>query len=326
MQLSIVVLTHNRRRLLCRCLRTLLAQDWPSDQYEIIVADDGSTDGSGEMVRELAASHPGLRYYWQPRCGVAGARNLGLRNARGALISFVADDYELAPDYVRTVIGLFDGRRDRMVVRFKVMGADADFSRRVSSLYYDLGYVRRLAVWGVARQPARIFRALASFEERATEDHGLEPAGGACFRREVFERAGWFNESFERAEDSEFGDRLRAHGIRIFYYPHHVIRHHWEPFPRAALAKAFRSGRFRFLYHQRMAGSGGFRQSWPALVMEKIAAAAGLLVYAARHGLLGKIVLYSPLLASIELANKLGFFCEAWRWRGRAAAPAPKCL
>jgi GT2 family glycosyltransferase len=312
--LSIVVLTHNRRRLLYRCLRSLLAQDWPSDQFEIIVADDGSTDGTRELVEELAVSHPTLRYYWQQRRGVAGARNLGLRHAGGSWISFVADDYELAPDYIRTVMGLFAGRPDRMVVRFKVVGVGSDFGSRAGAFYQDLSLVRRLAVWGVNRKPARIFWALASFRERATEEHGLEPAGGACFRREVFEQVGWFDESFQRAEDSEFGQRLRAHGIRIFYYPQHVIRHYVEPFPRAALAKAYRSGRFRFHYYQQLKpGAYGLRQNWPALAVEKAAAAAGLLVYCARSGKLGRLLVYAPFLASIELANKLGFLREAWR-------------
>jgi GT2 family glycosyltransferase len=325
--LSIVVLTHNRRESLRRCLRSLALQDWPAEEFEIIVADDGSSDGTPETVRGLAASQPNLRYYWQVRRGVAGARNLGLRHARGAWIAFVADDYELAPDYIRTIMRLFAEQPERMIVRFKVVGAGSDFGSRAAGLYYELGYVRRLAVWGVARRPARIFRALAGYQERATAEHGLEPAGAACFRREVFERAGGFDESFERAEDTEFGERLRAHGIPVFYYPHHVIRHHLEPFPRAALAKAYRSGRYRCLYYRRVGASGvGVRPGWFALAVEKAAAAAGLLVYCARSNLLGKLLLYSPCLAAIELANKLGFLRQALRRRETApAAPPSRC-
>lgn len=321
--LSIVVLTHNRRELLRRCLRSLALQDWPAEKFEIIVADDGSSDGTPELVRGLAACRANLRYYWQPRRGVAGARNLGLRHARGSFVSFVADDYELASDYIRTAMRLFAEQPERMVVRFKVVGAGSDFGSRASSLYYELGYVRRLAVWGVARRPARIFWALAAHRERATEEHGLEPAGAACFRREVFERAGWFDESFERAEDTEFGERLRAHGIPIHYYPQHIIRHHLEPFPRAALAKAYRSGRYRYLYYRRVGVAGGGAPSgWFALGVEKAAAVAGLLVHCARNGLLGKLLVFGPCLAAIELANKLGFLRESLR-RGQLAPAAP---
>ena len=328
---SIVVLTHNRKRLLAKCLASLFAQDWPRNDYEIIVADDGSTDGTGELVRELDAPEPHLRYVWQHRRGVAGARNLGLRHARGAWISFVADDYELAPDYIRTAMRLFAEQPDRLVVRFKVVAAGADFGSRVSGLYYELGAIRRLGVWGVERRPWKIARALARYQVRPTEDHGLEPAGAACFRREVFDRAGWFDEGLERGEDTEFGVRLRGHGIPIYYYPRHEIRHHLEPYPWPALAKAYRSGRYRFRYYlynrHGGAASDGKPPGWLALGLEKAAAAAGLAVYCYRHRILTRVALLSPLLASIEAANKLGFVWEALRSSRRpplrAAEPGP---
>src|SRR5215212_5035612 len=105
--LSIVVLTYNRRELLASCLKSLLAQTDAGAPLEVLVVDDGSTDGTSDLVVSLADSHPHLRYCPQPHGGIAAARNTGIRNATAGIIAIVADDYILAPDYARTVIGFF---------------------------------------------------------------------------------------------------------------------------------------------------------------------------------------------------------------------------
>ena len=79
---SLIILTHNRKRLLEQCVRSLLQQDWRSEDYEIIVVDDGSSDGTAESLEGLLSSHLNLYYLRQPHKGVAAARNLGLPSAR----------------------------------------------------------------------------------------------------------------------------------------------------------------------------------------------------------------------------------------------------
>jgi glycosyltransferase involved in cell wall biosynthesis len=92
---SIIICTRDRKDLLAGAIRTLADQSVPHGAYEIIVIDDGSTDGTEEMVRSLK---PGcsLRYFNRPWKGRAGARNYGIEEAQGEIIIFVDDDI-LAP-------------------------------------------------------------------------------------------------------------------------------------------------------------------------------------------------------------------------------------
>ncbi len=79
MYISVVIPTHNRKDLLRRCLEAATNQDYPD--YEVIVVDDGSTDGTGEMVQH---EFPQVRYIRQePNRGPAAARNRGIEAAGG---------------------------------------------------------------------------------------------------------------------------------------------------------------------------------------------------------------------------------------------------
>ena len=90
MFLSFIVPVFNTEAYLSQCLDSLLAQA-PGD-YEIICVNDGSTDGSADILASYARSHPNLVVIHQPNSGVAAARNTGLAAARGRYIWFVDSD------------------------------------------------------------------------------------------------------------------------------------------------------------------------------------------------------------------------------------------
>jgi GT2 family glycosyltransferase len=91
--ISIIIPTCNRKNILKKCLGALFDQEYPKEKYEIIVVDDGATDGTGVLVRELIMDSPcQLRYFKQVNKGPAAARNVGVKNAKGEIILFTGDD------------------------------------------------------------------------------------------------------------------------------------------------------------------------------------------------------------------------------------------
>src|SRR4051794_3983148 len=88
---SVVVPTFNRRAGLERLLRALAIQTYPADLFEVVVVDDGSTDGTYAHLRRLVLPFTS-RYYRQRNQGPAAARNLGVHHARGRLLVFLDDD------------------------------------------------------------------------------------------------------------------------------------------------------------------------------------------------------------------------------------------
>jgi len=314
--LSIVVLTFNRREILGGCLDSLLTQSEPGAVVEIVVVDDGSTDGTGDLVRSLQKSHPEIRYFPQPHAGIGAARNRGILNAAGNLVAIVADDYLLAPDYARTVVGFFRDHPDAEIVRFKLAAADDGFLSRVGHAYQEASVQRRLVEgreFSGYRGMWRLFRA----EEKLTTEHGLEAAGAAAFRRGVFDRVGLFDESFARAEDSDFTMRLRAAGVPIHYFPFHLIRHRYSSSLRDVLRTAYSSGRFRWRYHAKHVDGRVSLGSLLRLGLKMKLSALFWACWRARQtGSLVRFAAFLPFMLLIEAATKAGFVAggyDAWK-------------
>ncbi len=103
---SVVLCTLNRRALLEGALDALVRQqDAPA--YEVLLVDNGSTDGTAVLADAVRRRFPSLRYLLEPRRGLAHARNAGVALARGAYIAFTDDDVRVAPDWVRTIADAF---------------------------------------------------------------------------------------------------------------------------------------------------------------------------------------------------------------------------
>jgi GT2 family glycosyltransferase len=102
MDASVVMPTYNRRETVLESLRMLAAVDYPSTQWEALVVDDGSQDGTADAVTAFASDSPfRLRLVRQSNGGPASARNAGARAALGRYLVFVDDDISVPPSFLR---------------------------------------------------------------------------------------------------------------------------------------------------------------------------------------------------------------------------------
>ncbi|MBX7246707.1 MAG: glycosyltransferase [Candidatus Sumerlaeaceae bacterium] len=97
--ISVVTTTYNRAALLPRAVESLLRQTWTN--WEQIILDDGSTDGTAAVAEDYCRRDSRLRYSFQENTGLSGARNAGIALARGELITFLDSDDEYAPEHLR---------------------------------------------------------------------------------------------------------------------------------------------------------------------------------------------------------------------------------
>lgn len=104
MDISVVIATYNRKDSLKQALDALMKQDFCHRSFEVIVVNDGSTDGTGNLLEEYAVfGSVSLRFFEQQNQGPAAARNLGVQYAKGAIIAFTDDDCIPAKDWLRTI-------------------------------------------------------------------------------------------------------------------------------------------------------------------------------------------------------------------------------
>jgi GT2 family glycosyltransferase len=185
-------------------LASVLAQA-PAGLAEVIVVDDGSRDGTHEILAPLAAAGRLTLLQGQGR-GPATARNLGLRAARAPVIAFTDDDCEVPPDWAACLLA-----RLRETTAAAVGG--------------------RLVAATDAPQPARLSQAITSGLARAlnvpASDARFLTTNNAAYRAEALLAIGGFDESFDGAagEDRDLHARLRAQGQRLVYAPEIVVRH-----------------------------------------------------------------------------------------------------
>ncbi len=307
--LTIIVLTRNRRELLRGCLESLFSQSDAGVPLAFIVVDDGSSDGSGDMVRGLISSRPPWSYIYQEPAGIAAARNTGIRNCASEWVAIVADDYLLPADYARSIAAFFKEYPQARVVRFKVTAAaGGGWIGGALHAYQEASSKRRLAPRHLEPSRRGMWRRLPEAMEIRT-DHGLEAAGAAAFHSSVFRQIGGFDESFPRGEDSDFTRRLRAAAIPVYYSPFLRIGHRYDADLRAALKNAFAGGRASWRL-------GGTAQQKPASVpmvvrvgLRSVPAALYWSCWRAwQTGSAARFVIYWPVLLLMDVANRAGFF------------------
>ena len=97
---SVVICTYNRRNMLRDCLNSIYAQDYPKSNFEVIVVDGGSTDGTKELCKDF----PLIRFIIESRLGLAYARNKGAELARGSIVAYTDDDCIVNKQWLKNLI------------------------------------------------------------------------------------------------------------------------------------------------------------------------------------------------------------------------------
>ncbi len=200
MEISVVVATYNRAELLLRTLHCLFDQEFPADQYEIIVVVDGSTDNTIQVL-EQCRPRCSLRYCSQTNRGQAGARNVGIQMARGDLLLFLDDDLLAPPQLLRAHAS---AHRDlEPIVVFGSVLVSSESRPGLATEY--------------TRLSGQFYEALERGQAPSWPDH-TQVLPNSSVPRSLLLEVGGFDESFFRAhEDTELGIRLWKRGIRFTF-------------------------------------------------------------------------------------------------------------
>ena len=209
MKVSIVIPTYNRRATLEVVLPSLLQQTYPAADYEMLLCDAGSSDGTRELVEQLNDER--LRFLPGADSGRAGARNRGLENARGEIILFTDADIIADPRLVEV-----HALRHQRGPTQAVVGCEI----QVKSLQ-EYEECRQNPAAHARHKPGRKVLPWHYFL-----------TGNASAPRSVLLEVGGFDAAFQGYghEDLELGYRLQKSGLTIGYAPE-AINYHWHPVP-----------------------------------------------------------------------------------------------
>jgi glucosyl-dolichyl phosphate glucuronosyltransferase len=217
---SVIIATRNRQALLAVTLEAIAAQQWPADGVEVIVADNGSTDATPQVVAEALRRRgsPLIRYLFVAEPGKSAAVNQALAIATGDLIAFTDDDVRPEPDWLTRLSAAFDETQ-------------ADFvAGRVRPAWETTppDWVSP-SVYGVIAVPENGDERL----EITLGQHQIMPIGAnMAVRRSVIGSIGGLrldlgkiDGSLRTGEDHEFFLRMLHAGFRGIYEPTAVVHH-----------------------------------------------------------------------------------------------------
>lgn len=226
MDISVVIPTYNRKAQLRQCLESLFRQDYPEKDFEIIVIDDGSTDGTRAMLEELLTPHPNLRYFSQLHKGPAVARNLGIEEARAEIIGFSDTDCVLDSNWIKNMVEAHREKETAVAVGGKTIVDSHNIKAQVSQFLSD----------GAIETSINGNKQVIFF-----------PTCNVSFKKKNLN--GKFNESFPlpAGEDLDFFWRLYKKGATFCCRPDIEVLHNCHPSQRSFLKQAYMYGRGNYL-------------------------------------------------------------------------------
>ena len=246
--LSVICPIYNEEKYIAKCIESILSQDYPKDDMEVIFVDGMSTDKTREIVAEYSKEYAFIRLIDNPDRIVPPAMNIGIRASRGEIIIRL-DAHAVFPT------NYFSELTDKLIeLNAENVGGvcrtlPVDDSIKARSIASVLS-----SSFGMGNSYFRI--GANSVMEVDTVPFG-------CFRRDLFERIGYFDEQLIRNQDDEFNGRIIKNGGKIYLLPNLVI----DYYARDTVAKVYKMfyqyGLFKPLVNRKLGSPATLRQFVP---------------------------------------------------------------
>lgn len=279
-----VVPCRNEKRSIEACVRSILEQEKPGGDFELIVVDGLSDDGTSEILARLSGEYPSLKVLTNHKRTMPSGVNLAISTARGRYIAIMGAHNRYAPDYLREAVRVLEETQADNVGGSMVCEGES-YVQEAIALAHHSGFSVGGARWH--------------------DPHYEGPADtvfGGVYRREVFDQIGPFDEELVRNQDDELNLRLVQQGGRIWHSPR--IRSWYKP--RRSLKSLFMQyvqyGYWRVRVVQKRKAAAAFRQYVPgAFVFSLIALPTVALLWSPVWWLwFGEVVLYGGCVVGIS--------------------------
>jgi glycosyltransferase involved in cell wall biosynthesis len=217
----------NEERFIEACVRSVLAQDYPAERMEVLVADGGSTDATREILARLTREDPRIRLIDNPDRIQAAGMNHIIRAARGQVVVRMDVHCEYADDYVRKCVTVLEDT-----------GADnvGGAQRARPTTFFQR------ALCAALTSPLGVGGA----KYRSADSEGfVDTVFLGAFRRRVFEQIGMYDPGAITNEDAELNQRIVASGGKVYLSREIVVHYHPRESLRALAKQYFKYGRGR---------------------------------------------------------------------------------
>lgn len=218
---SIIIPCRNEERFIATCLDSIIAQDYPKDKLEVFVVDGMSEDGTREIVEKYLEQYTFIKLLENPKKIIPSAMNIGIKNSTGGIIMKVDSHAMYEKDYVsKCVKYLNEYNADNIGGLVIALPRNNTFIGKAIVLSLSNAF-------GVGNSLFRI---------GAKEPMWADTAFSGCYRRDVFDRIGLYDENIARSEDIAVNLKLKKSGgkillvseIKTYYYARAKFIEFWK--------------------------------------------------------------------------------------------------
>lgn len=246
--LSVIVPIYNEEKYISKCIDSILEQDYPKNDLEVVLVDGMSTDKTREIVAEYTAKYPFIRLIDNPKKIVPYAMNSGIKASKGDIIIRLDGHVEYPNNYFSA-----------LVKNLKALDAD------------NVGALCETLPCGPSAKELAIAEALSSsfgmgnsyFRIGCNEVRQVDTVPFGCFKREVFDKVGLYDNELIRNQDDELNGRIIKSGGKIYLIPSIVTKY----FARDKIGKVkkmfYQYGLYKPLVNKKLGAPATIRQFFP---------------------------------------------------------------
>jgi len=225
---SVVVPCRNEKEHIEGCIRSILSQEYPKDKIEFIVVDGMSDDGTRDVLLRVMEEDSRLKIVDNPKRITPCARNIGIREAYGEYVAILDAHTVYASSYICTCVKLLEEHPEVCCVGGPIISMGKGFFGRATAaaMSHPLG--------------------VGNAKHRFPNYEGY--AEGACFpvfRKEIFDKVGFFDEDLVRNQDDEFNFRVALSGEKVFLSPRAQCTYYVRESPAELFWQFFQYGFYR---------------------------------------------------------------------------------
>jgi len=201
---SLIIPCRDEEKFIGMCLDSVIANDYPKGRFEVLIVDGMSNDGTREIVKKYVKEHPFIKLFDNPKKIIPSAMNIGIKNATGEIIMKIDSHARYSEDYISKCVSfLFEYNSDN------VGGVIVALPRNNTS-------IGKAIVLSLSH-PFGIGNSL--FRLGPKKPIWADTAFSGCYRRDVFDRIGLYDENIARSEDVLINSKLRKSGGKILLVP-----------------------------------------------------------------------------------------------------------
>lgn len=250
--LSVICPIYNEEYFIDKCIGSILKQDYPNENMEFLLVDGRSTDRTCAIVKEYSEKYSFIRLLDNPNKTVPYAMNIGIREAKGDVIVRIDGHCEYPINYLSEL--------ESKLYELNADNVGGVWSTRPAA---DTIICRAIAI--ASSHPFGVGASKHKIGVKEIIETDTVPFG--CYRRDVFDRIGFFDEELTRNQDDEFNARLINHGGKIYLIPSIVINYTARNTLKKMCKMYYQYGLFKPLVNKKLGAPATIRQFFPGLFL-----------------------------------------------------------